>query len=65
MSAVIKSSALLGLMLALSACGSSESTSVTNVLVSPEQQRADLQKARDMGIITEAEYQQQVEKIGQ
>lgn len=52
-----------GLALALAACGT-ERTHVTNVLVSPEQQREDLQRARDMGIISEKEYLQEVSEIG-
>ena len=48
----------------LAACASSERTDVTNVLVSPQQQRADLQRARDLGIITESEFQRELSKIG-
>ena len=54
----------LGLFFTVAACGSSESISVTNVLVSPEQQKADLQKARDLGIISDEEYRQEVSEIG-
>ena len=52
-----------GFGLAVAACGT-ERTDVTNVLVSPEQQREDLQRARDMGIISEQEYLQEVSEIG-
>jgi len=52
------------LLLALAACGGTERSTVTNVLVPPEQQRADLQRARDLGIITEREYLQEVSEIG-
>lgn len=53
----------IALGLAVAACGT-ERTDVTNVLVSPEKQREDLQRARDMGIITEREYLQEVSEIG-
>jgi len=54
---------VLALGLATAACGT-EKTKITNVLVSPENQRVDLQRARDMGIITEQEYLQEVSEIG-
>lgn len=55
--------ALLPLLL-VSACGGEpEPAKVTNVLVSVEQQKADLARARDLGIITEEEYQQEVSEI--
>lgn len=53
----------LALGLSVSACGTAR-TDVTNVLVPPEKQREDLQRARDMGIITEREYLQEVSEIG-
>ena len=54
----------LFLTFSLAACASSERTDVTNVLVSPQQQRTDLQRARDLGIITESEFQRELSKIG-
>lgn len=55
-----------GLLVALSACGSDdEAASVTNVLVSPEEQRADLLEARARGVISEEEYEEQLLKIGE
>lgn len=40
----------------LTGCGSSETHRVVNRLVSPEQELADLARARDQGVITNAEY---------
>jgi len=54
----------LVLLACLAACGSTNKTTVSNVMVSPEQQRADLQRARDLGIISEQEYFQEVSEIG-
>jgi hypothetical protein len=59
-----KGAAALCAALFAAGCGGSERTSVTNVLVSPEQQRADLARARDLGIISEAEYLREVGEIG-
>ena len=56
---------LIAVVISLSACGSSEKTEVTNILVSPEQQKADLQRAHDQGIISDEEYKQEVSEIGQ
>ncbi|MCL5779331.1 hypothetical protein M1105_20500 [Limibaculum sp. FT325] len=49
---------------AVAGCGGSEKTTINNVMVSPEQQRSDLQRARDLGIITEKEFLQEVSEIG-
>ena len=49
----------------LTACGSPERTEVTNILVPPEQQKADLQRARDLKIISEEEYKKELSEIGQ
>jgi hypothetical protein len=49
----------VGLM--VTACGSS--TEVHNRLVSPQQQAADLKRALDAGIISQAEYQKEMEKL--
>jgi hypothetical protein len=52
--------------LLLAACGGGEAAiDVTNVMVSPEKQRADLARARDLGVITDAEYRREVQEIGQ
>lgn len=59
----MKHVALAGLLLALAACSSTEKTEVSNILVSPEQQRADLQRARNLGIISEEEYRQELTEI--
>ena len=56
--------ALVGAAFSLSACGSSTSTeTVTNVLVSPEQQRADLERAHELGIISQEELQRELQEI--
>jgi hypothetical protein len=48
----------------IAGCGGTEKTTINNVMVSPEQQRADLERARDLGIITEQEFLQEVSEIG-
>jgi hypothetical protein len=55
---------LVACLAGLGACSGTERTHVTNVMVSPEQQRADLQRARDLGILSEEEYLQEVSEIG-
>jgi len=52
---------LLAASLLLTACGSSET--VNNRLVSPEQSAADLKRALDAGIISQDEYQEEMEKL--
>jgi|AraplaMF_Col_mMF_1032025.scaffolds.fasta_scaffold00049_18 hypothetical protein len=52
---------LLATALLVTACGSS--SEVHNRLVSPEQQAADLKRALDAGIISQAEYQKEMEKL--
>ena len=47
----------------LAACGSSD-TKVVNRLVSPQQERADLQRALAMGAISQSEYDAQMRKLG-
>ena len=56
--------ALIATLLGLAACSGTSRSEVTNVLVSPEQQRADLERARDQGIISEAEYLRELSEIG-
>jgi major membrane immunogen (membrane-anchored lipoprotein) len=53
--------ALVAAALLLTACGSSET--VHNRLVSPEQSAADLKRALDAGIISQDEYQEEMEKL--
>jgi hypothetical protein len=58
-------SALLPIMVAaalLAGCGETK-TSVTNRVVSPEQESRDLQRALDAGAISPAEFQQQQRKL--
>jgi hypothetical protein len=55
---------LLTFALAFGTGACSSRTEVVNVMVSPAEQREDLQRARDMGIISEQEYYQEVSEIG-
>jgi hypothetical protein len=55
--------AVVAAALALAACGSSSQATVTNRMVTPDQELRDLQRALDAGAITPAEYQQQRQKI--
>ncbi len=58
--------ALLGLALALGACGGTvEKTSVINRLTSHEQEAADFQRALDDGAMTQEEYRTQMRRLGQ
>jgi hypothetical protein len=53
--------ALLAAGFLVTACGSS--SEVHNRLVPPEQQAADLKRALDAGIISQAEYEKEMEKL--
>jgi hypothetical protein len=53
--------ALLATGLPLAGCSSH--TTVHNRLVSPEQSAADLKRALDAGIISQDEYQEEMEKL--
>jgi hypothetical protein len=55
--------ALLLFVALLSACGSQKTTVVTNRLVTPEQERVDLTRAHELGIISDAEYKQELSKL--
>ena len=52
---------LLATGLLVAACGSSSETH--NRLVSPQQQATDLKRALDAGIISQDEYQEEMEKL--
>lgn len=52
---------LFATSLLVTACGSSSETH--NRLVSPQQQAADLKRALDAGIISQDEYQEEMEKL--
>jgi hypothetical protein len=52
---------LLVTALLVTACGSS--SEVHNRLVPPEQQAADLKRALDAGIISQAEYEKEMKKL--
>lgn len=58
---VMIAASLLAAALLLTACGSD--TTVHNRLVSPEQSAADLKRALDAGIISQDEYQEEMEKL--
>jgi hypothetical protein len=53
----------LAMLLALAGCGSSSHTSVTNRLVSKDQELTDLQRAYEFGALNRSEYEQQRRKI--
>jgi hypothetical protein len=52
---------LFATALLVTACGSS--SEVHNRLVPPQQQAADLKRALDAGIISQAEYEKEMEKL--
>ncbi len=53
---------LLATTMLLTSCGS-DSTTVTNRLVPPAQEEADLKRALDAGAISQSEYEEQLEKV--
>ncbi|MBP2311299.1 hypothetical protein [Azospirillum soli] len=55
MGGVLKLTSIVALLL-LTGCGSDNRSMVVNRLVSPEQELADLARARDVGAITPDEY---------
>jgi hypothetical protein len=59
-----RAAAALALALLAACGGGTERERVTNVMVPPEEQRADLLRARDLGIIDDAELARQLQKIG-
>ena len=61
-SAVLMTLALLAAAPLLTACGSSDVT-VHNRMVPPEQSAADLKRALDAGIISQDEYNEEMEKL--
>jgi hypothetical protein len=60
--AVLVAAVLVAMPILLASCGSDETT-VTNRLVSPAQEEADLKRALDAGAITQSEYEEQLEKL--
>jgi len=60
-SAVLMVLSLLAAAPLLAACGSD--TTVHNRMVSPEQSAADLKQALDAGIISQDEYEEEMEKL--
>ncbi len=60
-SIVMAATALLAAALLLAACGSSQT--VHNRMVPPEQSAADLKRALDAGIISQDEYEEEMEKL--
>jgi uncharacterized lipoprotein YmbA len=59
--AVMIAASLIGTAMLLAACGSSET--VSNRLVSPAQAEADLKRARDVGAISQDEYEEELEEL--
>jgi len=53
---------LVATAMLLTSCGS-DSTTVTNRLVPPAQEEADLKRALDAGAISQSEYEDQIEKL--
>ena len=60
--AMMAAASLIATAMLLTSCGSS-STTVTNRLVSPAQEEADLKRALDYGAITQSEYEEQLNKL--
>jgi hypothetical protein len=60
-SIAMAAAALAVTALLLASCGSSQT--VHNVMVPPEQSAADLKRALDAGIITQDEYEEEMEKL--
>ena len=61
--AVMIVASLVATALLLASCGASDSTTVVNRLVPPAQEEADLKRALDVGAISPAEYQEQLNKL--
>ena len=60
--AMMAAASLVATAMLLTSCGSS-STTVTNRLVPPAQEEADLKRALDYGAITQSEYEEQLNKL--
>jgi len=60
--AIMMTASLLAAGTLLASCGSS-STTVTNRLVTEQQQETDLKRALDAGAITQDEYQEAIDKL--
>jgi hypothetical protein len=61
LSVAMIAASLIAAGLLVTACGSS--STVHNRLVPPEQQAADLKRALDAGIISQKEYEEEMEKL--
>ena len=59
--AVMMAASLVATALLLASCGSSQT--VNNRLVPPAQAEADLKRALDAGVITQSEYQEELEEL--
>ena len=60
--ALMAAASLVATAMLLTSCGS-DSTTVTNRLVPPAQEEADLKRALDFGAITQSEYEEQLDKL--
>ena len=60
--AVMAAASMVATAMLLTSCGSS-STTITNRLVSPAQEEADLKRALDYGAISQSEYEEQLDKL--
>jgi hypothetical protein len=60
--ALMAAASLVATAMLLTSCGS-DSTTVTNRLVPPAQEEADLKRALDAGAITQSEYEEQLDKL--
>ncbi len=60
--AVMAAASLIAAALLLASCGS-DSTTINNRLVPPAQEEADLKRALDAGVISQSEYEEQIDKL--
>jgi hypothetical protein len=60
--AMMAAASLVATAMLVASCGS-DSTTVTNRLVSPAQEEADLKRALDAGAISQSEYEEQIDKL--
>jgi hypothetical protein len=60
--AMMAAASLVATAMLVASCGS-DSTTVTNRLVPPAQEEADLKRALDAGAISQSEYEEQIDKL--
>jgi hypothetical protein len=59
---MMAAAALVATAVLLTSCGS-DNTTITNRLVPPAQEQADLKRALDAGALSQSEYEEQLDKL--